>query len=268
MSSGDDNQAAESGVPVVDMAQVTVTSMRDPQRIQLEGVNWRVSRGDYWVVAGLQRSGKTDLLAVAGGLLPPARGVCRLFGWETGVGSEGEVRAARKRVGVVLEGGQLLHHLTVAENVSLPVRYHRNAGLKEGVAEVTPLLEWAALSPWTQALPEQISRSARARAGLARALALKPEVLLLDNPLSGLDPRDSAWWLSSLEELSRGHPWLEGRPLTLIVTGDTFRPWRTFARQCAVWRGGGMVMLEDQPGEEAPDLSLLEPAGTAGVKLR
>ena len=63
---------------------------------------------------------------------------------------------------------------------------------------------------------------------------------------------------TSLEELSQGHPWLEGRPLTLIVTGDTFRPWRTCARQWGMLRDGRLRVLDEHPREEAPDLPLLQ----------
>ena len=71
------------------------------------------------------------------------------------------------------------------------------------------------------------------RAGLARALILRPEVLLLDNPLAGLDARHTNWWLGFLDQLSRGHPALEGKPLTLVVTTDDLRPWRGHAHRAA-----------------------------------
>jgi ABC-type transporter Mla maintaining outer membrane lipid asymmetry ATPase subunit MlaF len=63
---------------------------------------------------------------------------------------------------------------------------------------------------------------------------LKPEVLLLDNPLAGLDLRHRAWWLKLLAQLSTGHPWMDGRPMTLIVTADDLRPWQPRAKQFAL----------------------------------
>jgi ABC-type transporter Mla maintaining outer membrane lipid asymmetry ATPase subunit MlaF len=71
---------------------------------------------------------------------------------------------------------------------------------------------------------------------------MRPEVLLLDSPLSGLDPREANWWLDILGALSAGHP-IVGRPVTLAVTGDDLRPWRKRARQFAVLKDHAFVDL-------------------------
>jgi ABC-type transporter Mla maintaining outer membrane lipid asymmetry ATPase subunit MlaF len=83
-------------------------------------------------------------------------------------------------------------------------------------------------------MPSAIGRNWQKRVGLARALVLKPELLLVDDPLAGLDPRHTNWWLAFLDALSRGHPLLEGRPVTLVVTTADLRPWKGHARQFAV----------------------------------
>ena len=74
-------------------------------------------------------------------------------------------------------------------------------------------------------------------------------MLLLDNPLTGLDPRDAAWWLGFMDRLSAGHPLLDGRPVTLVVSCDDFRPWLGRARQFAVLRERRLVAL---PGSFEP----------------
>src|SRR6185295_9755378 len=102
-----------NAVPVVEMRDVSVPSLRDPSGAVLEGVNWFVRQGDYWAIGGLLRSGKSDLLSVAAGLLPPVRGEARLFGSDLFACHEEEQLAIRRRVGFVFDGGQLLHALTL-----------------------------------------------------------------------------------------------------------------------------------------------------------
>jgi len=86
--------------------------------------------------------------------------------------------AERLRVGFVFEGGQLFHHLTLGRNVALPLQYHRDLTDDEADREAQPLLELMELSPLAGALPMGVSRNWIKRAGLARALMLKPDVLL------------------------------------------------------------------------------------------
>ena len=149
----------------------------------------------------------------------------------------------RLRLGLVFDGGQLFNHLTVAENVALPLRYHHNLSRSEAAAAVGELLECTELTPWAESTPGTLGRSWQKRAGLARALALQPEVLLVDNPLAGLDPRHVHWWLGFLDQLSKGHPLMHGRPLTLVVTTADFHPWKGHARQFAVLRNHGFAVL-------------------------
>jgi ABC-type transporter Mla maintaining outer membrane lipid asymmetry ATPase subunit MlaF len=157
--------------------------------------------------------------------MAPVRGDCQLFGKDTRTFNEAEL-AERLRVGLVFEGGQLFHQLTIRENVALPLQYHRDLSAEALAAEVQTLLELMELTPLADITPANVSSNWLQRAALARALALKPELLLLDNPLGRLDARHRQWWLRFLDQLWRGHPWLGGRPLTLAITTDDLRPWQ------------------------------------------
>ncbi len=224
------------------MTGVAYSAMRHQDLLVAEGIDWTVNVGDYWVVAGLHGSGKSDFLMLTGGLMAPLRGQYRLFGEPMPIFEEARLQQ-RLRLGLVFDGGQLFNHLTVAENVALPLCYHKNLNRSEGAAAVRELLEQTGLAPWAESTPGNLGRGWQQRAGLARALALKPEVLLVDNPLAGLDPRHAHWWLSFLDQLAAGHSLMDGRPVTLVVTTADFRPWKTHARQFAILQNHGFVVL-------------------------
>ncbi|HKI68589.1 MAG TPA: ATP-binding cassette domain-containing protein, partial [Verrucomicrobiae bacterium] len=205
--------------PLLEMREVTVGSLRNPAGKVIEGVTWSVAPGDFWVVAGLQGSGKSDFLTLAAGLMSPLTGEYQIFGKPAAAFRDAPLRE-QLRLGLVFDGGQLFHHLTIAENIALPLQYHRNPTEAELEGRLKQILELTELMPWAGYLPGSVSRNWQQRAGLARALMLKPEVLLVDNPLAGLDLRHQSWWLNFLGQLSRGHTLMEGRPVTLVVTTD------------------------------------------------
>lgn len=237
--------------PLLELCGVTVAAPDDPAVTVLQEVNWTVAAGDYWAVGGLARSGKSQLLAVAAGLQRPRDGRCRVFGADTRPEPGAREVAWRRRVGFVFDGGQLIHQLTLTENVALPLRYHQAEGDPDPAGRIEALVALTALEPWASRYPAQVSRNWQQRFGLARALALGPELLLLDDPLSGLDPQDAAWWLETLAALAAGHPLLGGRPLTLVVTTNDLRPWRRSARQFAVLQQGAFLPFPRLPSGEA-----------------
>jgi ABC-type transporter Mla maintaining outer membrane lipid asymmetry ATPase subunit MlaF len=231
--------------PVLEMTGVSVGSRNDPETAILEDVNWSVAAGEYWLLGGMHGSGKSDFLALTAGLMRPLKGSYRLYGREM-PGAGDELLAERLRVGLVFDGGQLFHHLTIEENIALPLRYHREMVRVDLENSVKTILEATGLSPWAGHLPGTLGRGWQKRAGLARALALRPEVLLLDNPLSGLDSRHQQWWLEALGELSAGKGLAEGRPMTLVVTAQDLRPWRNRAAHLAVLQRGRFYPLGHQ----------------------
>jgi ABC-type transporter Mla maintaining outer membrane lipid asymmetry ATPase subunit MlaF len=127
----------------------------------------------------------------------------------------------------------------------LPLRYHRNLAADDSAAAVHEMMAMMDLEPWADSTPGAIGRPWQKRTGLARALILRPEVLLVDDPLAGLDLRHTNWWLNLLDQLSKGHPVLEGRGLTLVVTAADLRPWRGRAQQFAVLKERRLAVLGD-----------------------
>jgi ABC-type transporter Mla maintaining outer membrane lipid asymmetry ATPase subunit MlaF len=234
-----------SKTPVLEMTGVSVGSWNDPDTAIVEEVNWSVEAGEYWLLGGMHGSGKSDFLAMTDGLMYPLKGSYRLYGREMpGVGDE--LLAERLRVGLVFDGGQLFHHLTIEENIALPLRYHRALARGDLKNNVKTILDATGLSPWAGRLPGTMGRAWQKRAGLARALALRPEVLLLDNPLSGLDSRQQQWWLETLGQLSAGEGLAAGRPMTLVVTAQDLRPWRNRAAHVAILQKGRFHSLGRQ----------------------
>ncbi|MFO1476516.1 MAG: ATP-binding cassette domain-containing protein [Verrucomicrobiota bacterium] len=247
-----ESPSPNKGVPVIKMRAVGAASLSDPEKIQVSGVDWTVAQGDFWVLGGPQGSGKSDFLGMIGGLTAPAGGDYYFLGEAMPIFDE-ERLAQRLKLGLVFDGGRLFNHLTVFENVALPLRYHHNLGPGEAEPEVRRMLELTGLTSWADSTPGAMPRNWQQRAGLARALMLRPEVLLLDNPLTGLDLRHRAWWLEFLGQLWRGHPSLGGKPATLIATADDLRPWRNLARHFAVLSGGRFRTLGSWAQAEAVD---------------
>jgi ABC-type transporter Mla maintaining outer membrane lipid asymmetry ATPase subunit MlaF len=133
---------------------------------------------------------------------------------------EEERLSERLRLGFVFDGGQLFGQMTIAENVALPLRYHQNLSRADAESRVREIMELLELAPFARNAPASVARNWQKRAGLARALILQPDVLLLDNPLGGLDARHASWWLNFLEQLSAGHSFIAGRPVTVAITTD------------------------------------------------
>ena len=244
----------------LEMTGLDVASLSRPDEAVLVDVNWTVTEADYWAIAGLQGSGKTDLLFTAAGLVPPLRGYLRVLGREIWAGQERELLASRLAVGLVFDGGRLLSELSLGENVALPLQYHLGLALHESIERAASLLEFVGLADYTSRMPGSLNRNLQQRAGLARALALKPRVLLLDKPLTGLDPRDAWWWLDFMDALAAGHAINDNRPLTIVTTGDDLRPWQTRARRFAILSNQHFVNLggrEDLAAHPEPSLQEL-----------
>lgn len=223
--------------PIIEMTDVAIARQQAAGLLEVEQVNWRVSAGTFWVIGGLFGSGKSDFLATATGLQRPARGVVKLFGHETFTIKEELLIEHRRRIGLVFaNGGRLFNRLTIAENIALPIRYHQNWREDEAEESVGEILELTGLTRWAHHIPSGLSPSWQQRASLARALSLKPEILLLDKPLVGMDVRHQRWWLEFLKNLSDGISFYQKKPVTIVATAESFEPWKDVAHQFALLR--------------------------------
>ncbi len=238
------HDANTSAAPLIELVRASIASAQEPDVALVEGVDWKLQPGDFWAVGGLHWAGKSDWLATVAGLQRPVAGTHFLFGREATSLTQVELLGERLRVGLVFEnGGRLFPQMTVEENVSLPLRYHRNGPPEESREAVAAMLELAGLAELAAQPAGQLNRNWRQRVALARALILHPEVLLLDNPLAGLDPRQTRWWMDTLAALNAGHPAFARRPLSLVATTDDLRPWQDRARQFALLQGRRWLSL-------------------------
>jgi phospholipid/cholesterol/gamma-HCH transport system ATP-binding protein len=172
-------------------------------RVIHDHLDLTVKRGEVLGVVGGSGTGKSVLLNTIIGLKSPESGEVKVFGHDVVRAREREMQTVERRWGVLFQAGALFSNLTVRENVAAPMMEHTS--LRKG--EIDDLAElkiaMAGLPPHAAALkPAELSGGMRKRAGLARALAMDPELLFLDEPTSGLDPIGAGAFDELIKDLS------------------------------------------------------------------
>lgn len=153
----------------------------------LRDVNFEIAPRSFQFLTGPSGAGKTTLMRLIVMSLRPTRGIITIFGRDIATLSKDEITQARRRIGVVFQDFRLLDHLTLYENVALPLRV---LGREEASyrAEVNELLRWVGLGERKHSAPNVLSGGEKQRAAIARALISQPELLLADEPTGNVDP--------------------------------------------------------------------------------
>lgn len=169
----------------------------------LKDITLTLERGSFHFLSGPSGAGKSSLLSLLSLLQAPTRGRIHLFGQDTKFLRARERAHFRRRIGVVYQDYRLLDHLTVAENVGLPLKL---AGELDSVVKpkVDELLEWVGLSVYAKARPSILSGGQKQRVAIARAVITKPDLLLADEPTGNLDPELSLRFMYLFQAL---HSW-------------------------------------------------------------
>ncbi|MBI3779581.1 MAG: ABC transporter ATP-binding protein [candidate division NC10 bacterium] len=169
----------------------------------LAGIDLSLRACETVSVLGGSGSGKTTLLRLIAGLITPDRGQIFLFGQDIVPLTERELVPVRRRIGVVFQGAALFDSLSVYENIAFPLRLHTRTSEQEIRARVAELLKRVGLPGIEGQLPAELSGGMKKRVGIARALALQPEVVLFDEPTAGLDPKNARTICQLIAQLRR-----------------------------------------------------------------
>ncbi|MEL6686359.1 MAG: cell division ATP-binding protein FtsE [Pseudomonadota bacterium] len=168
----------------------------------LSGVDLSLEPGSFTFLTGESGAGKSTLLKLCYLNLKPSRGLIHLFGEDLSALKPAQLQILRRRIGVVLQDFRLIDHLSVWENVALPLRV---AGMSRADyrPDVDELLNWVGLGHRMHALPPTLSGGEKQRCAIARAVINKPDLLIADEPTGNVDPDMGARLLRLFSEMNR-----------------------------------------------------------------
>ena len=204
------------------------------QRV-LNGINLEVAPGETLTVLGQSGTGKSVLLKIIVGLQPPDSGSVCIHGREIAGLSRAELNEIRRKIGFLFQNAALYDSLTVEENVAFPLKRQGKVPAAEIKNRVRELLTTVGMEKDLEKLPGQISGGMQKRVGLARALALSPDILLFDEPTAGLDPITAAEIDDLILKMQKE------RAITSIVVTHDLPSARAVSNRLALMREGQIV---------------------------
>ena len=203
----------------------------------LNGISLRVDRGETLAVLGRSGTGKSVLLRLIIGLETPDSGSVSIHGQDIAGLALDRMGEIRKKMGFIFQHAALYDSLTVGENVGFPLEHHRRElSRSERSDRVNQLLAEVGMEGNSEKMPSDISGGMQKRVGLARALALEPAILLLDEPTAGLDPISSGEIDDLILKLQR-----ERQMASIVVTHDLHSA-KTIANRLALLNEGNVVI--------------------------
>ncbi len=205
----------------------------------LDGLSLSITPGEITVIIGASGSGKTVLIKHMNGLLRPDDGEVRLFGTATGEMSDRELEVARKRIGTLFQSYALFDSMTVLENVAFPLIENAAMGVDEANGHARELLELLDLGAALQKVPSELSGGMKKRVSLARAIVTNPEVVLFDEPTTGLDPIMMEFVDELIEETT------EDFALTSVIISHDMASTFRLADSIAVLHEGRIIAHDD-----------------------
>lgn len=240
---------------VIGHSSLVISTMSDPPIIEvvnlvrkfgdravINDISLQINRGETMVIMGGSGCGKSTLLRHIIGVMKPTSGSVKIFGEEITTMKEREVDKIRRRFGMLFQSGALLASLTVGENVALPILQHTDMSPEEVEEVIRQKLQIVGLTGFENLKPAEISGGMKKRVGLARALALDPELLFSDEPTSGLDPIMTAVVDQLTLELTRG-----SGMTAVVVTHDMTSAFRIATRM--IMLGRGRIIAQGTPDE-------------------
>jgi phospholipid/cholesterol/gamma-HCH transport system ATP-binding protein len=210
----------------------TGVQMAFGERTVFDGLDCHFPAGKISVILGGSGTGKSTLLRLIGGLITPQGGGIEVAGEDIVGASGAALRGIRERVAMLFQGGALLDSLTVRDNIALPLREHTRLAPEEIDARVTEALQGVGLGDLDGLLPGELSGGMLRRAALARAIVYRPQILLCDEPFSGLDPVSVHRIEKLLAQLNREHG------ITMLVVSHHIRSTLRMADHVLLFLGG------------------------------
>jgi len=217
-------------VPVIDIEHLRKAF---GAHVVLQDFNLSVGSGENLVVMGKSGIGKTILIKCIIGLIKPDGGTLKVFGQDIAKLKHAELDDLRTRIGFVFQSSALYDSMTVRQNLEFPLRRHRRRKINGNIDDIVhEVLQNVGLENAIDLMPSELSGGMRKRIGIARSLVLRPEIILYDEPTTGLDPITSEEIINLIMQLQEKY-----KTTSIIITHDIELAKQVANRIVFLWNG-------------------------------